>query len=74
MFSSAFHSGLQQAITRVQVLAEKLAWSMAKKFSVDLVTIHPALVLGTVYYANEVPISIQMMKVAIFLTAGSVCC
>ena len=36
---------------------------MAEEHRIDLVTIHPAVVLGTVYYPNESPVSIQVVKV-----------
>ena len=65
MLSQSYHllGSAHIPISCVQVLAEKLAWSMAEELSIDLVTIHPALVLGCVYYPNDSPVSIQFMKV-----------
>ena len=48
----------------MQVNAEKLAWDLAKKHKLDLVTIHPSLVMGTVYSPDLAgSFSVEAMKV-----------
>ena len=53
----------QQQKCTMQVLAEKLAWKMAKEHNIDLVTIHPSLILGTVYSPQKGVFSVECMKV-----------
>ena len=38
-----------------------LAGQLAEKYHIDLVSIHPGLVLGTVYYPNASAVSMQVM-------------
>ena len=47
-----------------------LAGQLAKKYHIDLVSIHPGLVLGTVYYPNASAVSMQVMKVGPFQHPG----
>ena len=48
----------------LQVSAERLAWSMAREHNIDVVSIHPSLILGTAYSPQKGVWSVECMRVS----------
>jgi len=47
---------------RMQVLAEKLVWQIAKENSLSVVTINPGYIIGPVTSARTDAASVQLLK------------